>query len=208
VAESRRLEQAEKLLRQVPKAKRALNQRLLVAAALSAVMSSPPIVVSGTAEEFWTGDEYHATDLDLIPGPSRADQAAFRKLGFKKEGRHWLREDLPIATEFPHDESFEVRRTFDERVANVVVKIIGVDDLYLDRLGQSTSTMNVRDQHFSSLLAVALTNWEKLDWSYIVTRIAEITSVKADLGDSMRAMHTRCRRVARTALAQQRAKLL
>ena len=93
-------------MRQVPKAKRPLNQRLLVAAALSAVMSPPPIVVGGTAEEFWTGDEYHPTDLDLIPGPSRADQEAFRKLGFKKEGRHWVREDIPIATEFPQDESF------------------------------------------------------------------------------------------------------
>jgi len=205
VAEPRRLEQAEKLLRLVPKAKRPLNQRLLVAAALSALMRPPPIVVGGTAEEFWTGDEYHPTDLDLIPGPSRADQAALRKLGFKKEGRHWVREDIPIATEFPHDESFEVRRTFDEKVADVVVKIIGVDDLYLDRLGQSTSTMNVRDQHFSSLLAVALTNWEKLEWSYIETRIAEVIKAKPALGDSMRTMHRRCRRTVRNALARQRA---
>jgi len=205
VAEPRRLEQAEKLLRLVPKAKRPLNQRLLVAAALSALMRPPPIVVGGTAEEFWTGDEYHPTDLDLIPGPSRADQAALRKLGFKKEGRHWVREDIPIATEFPHDESFEVRRTFDEKVADVVVKIIGVDDLYLDRLGQSTSTMNVRDQHFSSLLAVALTNWEKLEWSYIETRIAEAIKAKPALGDSMRTMHRRCRRTVRNALARQRA---
>lgn len=205
MAEPRRLEQAEKLLRLVPKAKRPLNQRLLVAAALSALMRPPPIVVGGTAEEFWTGDEYHPTDLDLIPGPSRADQAALRKLGFKKEGRHWVREDIPIATEFPHDESFEVRRTFDEKVADVVVKIIGVDDLYLDRLGQSTSTMNVRDQHFSSLLAVALTNWEKLEWSYIETRIAEAIKAKPALGDSMRTMHRRCRRTVRNALARQRA---
>jgi hypothetical protein len=199
------LEQAEKLLRQVPKAKRPLNQRLLVAAALSAVMSSPPIVVGGTAEEYWTGDAYHPTDLDLIPGPTKADREAFRKLGFKKEGTHWVREDIPIAIEFPHDESFEVRRTFDEKVSNVIVKIIGVDDLYLDRLGQSTSTMNVRDQHFSSLLAVALTNWDKLDWPYIGRRVAEITKVKADLGDSMKTMHRKCRRDARNALAGQRA---
>jgi hypothetical protein len=205
LAERGRLEQAEKLLRQVPKAKRPLNQRLLVAAALSAVMSSPPIVVGGTAEEYWTGDEYHPTDLDLIPGPTKADREAFRKLGFKKEGRHWVREDIPIAIEFPHDESFEVRRTVDEKVTNVIVKIIGVDDLYLDRLGQSTSTMNVRDQHFSSLLAVALTNWDKLDWRYIGRRVAEITKEKPDLGASMKTMHRKCRRAARNALARQRA---
>jgi len=208
VVEARRLAQAEELLRQVPKTKRPLDQRLLVAAAISTVMSPPPIVVGGTAEEYWTGDEYHPTDLDLIPGPSTSDQDAFRKVGFEKEGRHWVRKDLPIATEFPHDASIEVRRTFDLKVGEVVVKVIGIDDLYLDRLGQSTSTMNVRDQHFSSLLAVALTNWDKLDWRYIDARIAETARAKPALGDSMRTMHRRCRRAARNALARRRAELL
>jgi hypothetical protein len=208
VAENRRLDQAEKLLRQVPTTKRPLDQRLLVAAAFSTVMTSPPIVVGGTAEEYWTRDQYHPTDLDLIPGPSSADQEAFRKLGFKKEGRHWVRQDFPIATEFPHDESFEVRRTFDEKIDGVIVKVIGVDDLYLDRLSQSTATENVRDQHFASLLAVAVTNWDKLDWRYIDTRIAEIARVKPALGASMRTMHRRCRRAARNALARRRAQLL
>jgi hypothetical protein len=208
VAENRRLDQAEKLLRQVLTTKRPLDQRLLVAAALSTVMTSPPIVVGGTAEEYWTGDEYHPTDLDLIPGPSSADLDAFRKLGFKKEGRHWVREDFPIATEFPHDESFEVRRTFDEKVSDVIVKVIGVDDLYLDRLGQSTMTENVRDQHFASLLAVAVANWDKLDWSYIDKRIAEIAEGRPALGKSMRIMHRRCRRASRNALARRSAELL
>lgn len=174
-----------------------------MAAALSAVMSPPPIVVGGTAEEYWTGDAYHPTDLDLIPRPSRADQEAFRKLGFKKEGRHWVRDDIPIATEFPHDESFEVRRTFDHKISDVIVKIIGVDDLYLDRLGQTTATMNVRDQHFASLLAVALTNWGTLDWRYIAARISETTKATPALGESMRTMHRKGRRAARNALARQ-----
>lgn len=208
MVEASRLADAEKLLRQVPKTKRPLDQRLLVAAAVTTVMTTPPIVVGGTAEEYWTGDEYHPTDLDLIPGPSRSDQEALRKLGFQKEGRHWVRKDIPIATEFPHDTSLEVRRTFELRVSDVIVKVIGVDDLYFDRLGQSTSTMNVRDQHFSSLLAVALTNWDKLDWRYIEARIAETTNTKPGLGDSMRTMHRRCRRIARNALARQRAQLL
>ena len=199
---------AEKLLRQVSKTKRPLDQRLLVAAALSTVMNPPPIVVGGTAEEYWTGDEYQPTDLDLIPGPSTADYEAILKLGFKKEGRHWVRKDFPIVTEFPHDESFEVRRTFHAKVSNAIVKVIGVDDLYLDRLGQSTSTMNVRSQPFSSVLAVALTNWESLDWQYIESRIAETAKAKPALGDSMRTMHRRCRRAARNALARRRAKQL
>jgi hypothetical protein len=205
VVEASRLAQAQELLGQVSKTDRPLDQRLLVAAAFSTVMSPSPIVVGGTAEEYWTRDEYHPTDLDLIPGPSRADQDALRKLGFKKEGRHWVRADVPIATEFPHDPSFEVRRTFDEKVSGVTVKLIGVDDLYLDRLGQSTSTEKVRDRHFASLLAVALTNWDRLDWRYIEIRISEIADAKPALGGSMRLMHRRCRRTARNALAKRRA---
>jgi hypothetical protein len=205
MAEASNLDEADRLLRQVSRTKRPLDHRLLVAAAISAVMSPRPIVVGGTAEEFWTGDEYHPTDLDLIPGPSSAEQSALRKLGFRREGRHWVRQGIPIATVFPHDQSFEVRRTFDVTIGSAMVKIIGVDDLYLDRLGQSTSTMNVEDQHFSSLIAVALTNWEKLDWGYIEARVKETVETNPALGESMRTMHRRCRRRARNALARQRA---
>jgi hypothetical protein len=52
---------------------------------------------------------------------------------------------------------------------------------------------------------VALTNWEKLDWRYIETRIKETVEAKPALGDSMRTMHRRCRRTARNALARHRA---
>lgn len=171
-------------------------------------MSSAPIVVGGTAEEFWTRDPYRPTDLDLIPGPSDEDIAAFQELGLKKEGRHWVRHDLPVGTEFPHDESFEVKRTFDETVNNVVIKVIGVDDLYLDRLGQTTATENVRDQHFASLMAIALTNWDSLDWRYIEARITETTKRNPPLAKSMRTMHRRCLRKVRQALAERRAKSL
>jgi hypothetical protein len=185
-----------------------LDQRLRVAAAISTVMAIPPIVVGGTAEEYWTHDEYHPTDLDLIPGPSYEDEEAFRKLGFKKEGRHWVSDDFAIATEFPHDETFEVRRTADVRVDDVVVKVIGVDDLYLDRLGYSAMTENVKDRHFASLLAVAVANWSDLDWRYIENRIAETIDANPVLGKSMRLMHGRCRRRVRNVLATRRARQL
>ncbi len=78
----------------------------------------------------------------------------------------------------------------------------------LDRVGQSTATENMRDQHFASLLAIAVANWERLDWSYIDNRIAEIAELSPALGKSMRTMHRRGRRIARNALAKRRAKLL
>jgi len=206
--DERRLEHARSLLRQAQEAKRPLDQRLLVAAAFSTVMETPPIVVGGTAEEYWARDEYHPTDVDLIPTPSKADEEAFRKLGLKKLGRHWVSQDTPVATEFPHDTTFEVRRTLDARVGDVTVKVIGVDDLYLDRLGQTTMTESTVDQHFASLLAVAVTNWARLDWTYVQERIRDITGVNPRLGESMKRMNRSCRRIARHELARERAKRL
>jgi hypothetical protein len=203
-----RLERARRLLGEARDASRPLDQRLLVAAALSTVMEKMPTVVGGTAEEYWARDEYRPTDLDLIPTPSRADQDAFRKLGFKKDGRHWVSQDLAVATEFPHDSTFEVRRTIDARVGKVTVRVIGVDDLYLDRLGQATMTERIDDQHFASLLAITVTNWEQLDWAYVGGRIRETAVLRPELGRSMRKMHSICRRIARRELARQRARSL
>jgi hypothetical protein len=200
--DDRSLERGRKLLRKAKESKRPLEQRLMVAAAITTVMASPPIVVGGTAEEFWAHDDYHPTDLDLIPRPSPADENAFLELGLKRKGRFWIHPDLPVATEFPHDPSFEVRRTSDKRIAGVTVKLIGVDDLYLDRLQQTTMTESTSDQHFASLLAVAAANWDQLDWKYIERRIRETRERKPALGESMQRMNTACRRVARKQLSQ------
>lgn len=176
---------------------------MVLAAALSSVMSRPPIVVGGTAEEFWTRDEYRPTDLDLIPDPTPDDRAAFEQLGLKREGRFWLHDDIPV--EFPYDETFEVRRTFEKKIAGVVVSVIGVDDLYVDRLVQTTSTENPRDVQFASALAVAATNYETLDWKYIDERIDETAEAKPTLGASMRRMNRTVKREARKALSRRRA---
>src|SRR5215831_2327880 len=82
--DDRKRKLAQDLLSKAKAAEQRLDQRLLVAAAFTTVMESPPIVVGGTAEEFWTRDEYEPTDLDLIPSPSAADEAAFKELGFEK----------------------------------------------------------------------------------------------------------------------------
>lgn len=205
MADRTQLARGRDLLELARKETKPLDQRLLVAAAFSSVMETPPIVVGGTAQEHWAGGPYRPTDLDLIPSPSRTDMAAFRQLGFTKRGRHWIWGDMGVGVEFPHDESFEVRRTFDKKIKGAIVKLIGVDDLYLDRLSQSTATMNVRDESFTSVVAIALSNWSVLDWGYIDARIREIGLTNRPVGEAMKAMQRRCRREVRNALARRRA---
>lgn len=184
-----------------------MTKRLLVGAALAGVMEQSPTVVGGTAEEYWSRSDYHPTDLDLVPDPSKKDENAFKALGFHREGRHWVREDVTFGIEFPHDPSFQVNRTVIVKLKTLraEVQMIGVDDLFLDRLSQATATMNVRDMHFDSLLAVAVTNWDDLDRGYITSRIREIELQNPTLGSAMRSVERRCARRVRDLRARQRA---
>jgi hypothetical protein len=81
-------QKAAALLLQIPRAKSGLRQRLLLAAAMTKLLSTEPIVVGGTAEEYWAGGEYHPTDLDLCPQPSPSDLKALASVGLSKSGRH------------------------------------------------------------------------------------------------------------------------
>ena len=190
--------QAEALLNRIPKARPALLQRLLLAAALTKLLSKEPIVVGGTAEEYWAGGEYHATDLDLCPQPSVADLKILRELGFRKSGRHWVRDDLPVAVEFPGSGD-DIERTVVVSVGRVEVLMISCEGLYLDRLRQATVSWPREDVSFDSALAIALTNYRSLDWNYVRYKLRATASTNKEIGTLMTAVNRRVRLRARRA---------
>ena len=174
----------------------------MVAAAFREVLQSDPIVVGGTAEEYWTAAEYHPTDLDLCAPLSPDDRAALKGLGFSRHGRHWTHPDIEVAVEFPEpfidgDES----RTHEARVGPGRARIIGLDDLYLDRLRQSTVT-EYEGIEFHSALAVAAAAFENVDWGYVRSRLSGIARADPSLARTMRANDRRIRRRARQAADQ------
>src|SRR5436190_2110398 len=73
------------------------------AAALRRILSHDPIVVGGTAEEYWTAADYHETDLDMCVQLSKVDRSTLAGYGFEREGRHWVSElgKYTVAVEFP-----------------------------------------------------------------------------------------------------------
>jgi hypothetical protein len=192
------LKRAEDLLARIPKARTRLRQRLLLAAAITRVMERAPIVVGGTAEEYWAGGEYHPTDLDLCPRPSTRDIAAMRDLGLRRVGRHWLRDDLPVAVEFPGSGD-DIERTVDVSVNGVVILMIGCEDLYLDRVRQSTVSWPHEDVSFDAALEVAITNYSRMDWLYVRDRIRKTETAEQKVGRAMAGVHRRVRSRARQA---------
>ncbi|MEX2554633.1 MAG: hypothetical protein WEB06_03270 [Actinomycetota bacterium] len=186
---------AERLLARAAKSKVRLRRHLLVAAALREVLGSDPIVVGGTAEEFWTSDEYRETDLDVCAPLTTAERKTLGSLGFEREGRHWYHASSRVAVEFPDSTiDGDPERTVLESVPGGAARIIGVDDLYLDRLRQATMNEDIEDVHFQSTLAVAAACFDVIDWRYVRSRLAAIEETDRTVGSAMKRINTRVRR--------------
>jgi hypothetical protein len=172
-----------------------LRRHLLVAAALRELFPKEPIVVGGTAEEYWTADEYHETDLDLCVSVGDEEERLLTKFGFRIHGRHWMRDDIAVAVEFPDsridgDDARTMLASFGEGAA----RIIGVDDLYLDRLRQATMREDREGIEFHSALAVAVSCFEQIDWSYVRSKLSTVRGFEPAVGESMRRIDSRIRR--------------
>jgi hypothetical protein len=187
-------------LRQIPSTRSRLRQRLLLAAAMTQLLSKEPIVVGGTAEEYWAGGEYHPTDLDLCPRPSPSDLKAMESMGLRKSGRHWTREDLPVAMEFPGSGD-DIERTVVVKVAGISILMISCEDLYLDRVRQATVAWPREDVSFDSALEIALTNYATMDWGYVRVRLRATASTERAAGTLMGSINRRVRSRARRGAA-------
>jgi hypothetical protein len=189
-------QQAAALLLQIPAARSGLRQRLLLAAAMTELLSQQPIVVGGTAEEYWAGGEYHPTDLDLCPRPSPIDLKALASVGLRKRGRHWTRADLPVAVEFPGSGE-DIERTVVVKVGGVSILVISCEDLYLDRIRQATVSWPREDVSFDAALELALTNYLTMDWDYIRGRLRIASLSERKVAPLMASVNRRVRSRAR-----------
>jgi hypothetical protein len=194
---------ARKLLELAEGEPERLQRHLLLAAALREVLRHDPIVVGGTAEEFWTQAEYHETDLDLCAPITREDEAALARLGFERTGRHWERPGLAAVVEFPDDRiDGDESRTVEHAIGIGHCRIIGLDDLYLDRLRQATIDERREGVEFQSALAVVAARYEEIEWTYVRHRLDEIRRREGPIADMMKRIDSRIRTRVRRALSQ------
>ncbi len=197
------ISKARELLRKAELEKRGLGQNLLLAAALTEVLKPAPVIVGGTAEEFWGGHEYHETDLDLVGFLTAEGRSTLRDLGFEVHGRHWIRPGTGLIVEFPEDRiDGDENRIETQMVGGGFVRIIGLDDLYVDRLKQATTNEPQEDIHFQSALAVAASRYEDINWKYVSERISATIKTEPLVGLAMRRVNSRIRSRARRALAK------
>jgi predicted nucleotidyltransferase len=141
-----------------------------------------PILVGGAALELYTAGGYATGDVDLaLPNVPAVDEA-FAELGFRKQGRFWIREELDLYFEAPAPAGLpgeDAPRTIVE-IEGLRVVVIGIEDLLLDRIRAAVRLDSEDDRRWARRLA--LLHADRLDWRYLTGRAAAVAAERELVG--------------------------
>jgi excisionase family DNA binding protein len=132
---------------------RRLEFLALLSRAVIALGWPAPVVVGGHAVEFYTGGEYATVDIDLV-GASEPLAEVLGDWGFLRQGRHWYDEPLGLVLEAPSGqlEPDEAAHVASVRVGTDVVRVLGIEDLIVDRLNAAVHWKDDESQLWAEAL--------------------------------------------------------
>lgn len=152
-----------------------LERRLRFAAWLTTALAPygvRPILVGGHALEFYTLGDYTTGDIDMVCTDLAPVKQVLEEAGFQREGRHWYREDVDIAVEFPGSTLLGSWDRVEEVViGDDIVYIIGKEDLLIDRLNACVHWRSEEDCRWARRLL--LLYGAEMDWPYLRVRAQE-----------------------------------
>lgn len=97
-----------------------------------------PIIVGGFSVEIYTQRDYSTHDIDFVVHDINMVSNLLLQIGFQKEGRHLVHENLKVAIEFPdtdlagsYTKISEIEIDEDE---GLYVYVISLEDIIMDRL--------------------------------------------------------------------------
>lgn len=133
-----------------------------------------PVLVGGAAVEFYTAGGYTTGDIDLALAHGPETDAAFADLGFRKQGRFWVREDLDLLFEAPAPAGLpgETAPRTTVEIDGLVVVILGIEDLVIDRLRAWIHGTSDEDGRWARRLVLLYS--DRLDWSYLRAKTAPV----------------------------------
>jgi len=148
-----------------------LKRQLLMAALITNLLEQKgkdaPIVIGGCALSYYSREVYFTADIDLAYADREALDTVLKNIGFVKQGRYWVNEDLKMAIEVPasilvgEDSPIEIVE-FGE---GLQCRIIGIEDLIIDRLNACKYWKSEVDCEMVELLIKKYI--KELDWAYL-----------------------------------------
>ncbi len=151
-----------------------LKKQLLAVALISHLLrergKEVPIIIGGLALSYYTREVYFTADIDLAYSDREALDEVLKELDFSKSGIYWVNEDLKIAIEVPvgvlveEDSPLEIVELGPE----LKCKIIGIEDLIIDRLNACKHWKSEIDCEMAELLVIR--DGDEMDWDYLEKR--------------------------------------
>jgi hypothetical protein len=92
------------------------------------------VLVGGGAVELFTEGAYTTGDLDFVGSVPKMVRQRLRESGFVRKGRHWIHEEQEVFLEFPSSELDEGESSQELEVLGSTVRVIGLEELIVDRL--------------------------------------------------------------------------
>lgn len=127
-----------------------------------------PIIVGGTAVEFYSFGAYMTYDIDLVCSNRREALDQLEDLGFERSAslRHWYHETLSLVVEIPDDTlAGSLDRVTEVEIDGLTAYVIGIEDLVLDRLRAYVHWQSESDGEWVTRLLTL--HGEDVDWEYL-----------------------------------------
>ena len=169
--------ETEQILDIIKSTESPLKRQLLMVALITRLLEekgkSPPIVIGGCALSYYSREVYFTADIDLAYADTEALNTVLMSIGFGKRGRYWVNEGLKMAIETPasvlvgEDAPVEIV----DLGEGLHCRIIGIEDLLIDRLNACKHWRSEADCEMAELLAKRYVN--DLDWSYLEKKAAK-----------------------------------
>ncbi len=167
----------EELIRKIKEETNALKKLLLFMAWLNrklkeAGIKTFPILVGGSAVEVYTFGYYVSGDIDLVAQNRDGIRNVLLSTGlFKEVGRLLISEELGIFVDIPDDAlagSYEKIRTIKIPELDTEIKVIGIEDLIVDRLNACIFWKSETDCEIARYLFEKYK--DEIDLSYLIER--------------------------------------
>jgi len=175
-----RLVRARAFLSQLKKEQNPLRMKMLLLGYVTDRLEKKAehvVLVGGQAVETYTGGQFLTGDVDITTTDSKTTEEILKGLGFKKISMIWLNEQLGIAIQIVGSiltGSLEKTRTIQTGPYNV--KVIGVEDLIIDRLSHAKFWKSPGDLEKAKVLYANFKN--QIDEGYL-----KETAKKSDVED-------------------------
>jgi hypothetical protein len=164
----------KEIIELIRKTESPLKRQLLTVALISNLLQKKgkeiPIVIGDLALSYYTREVYFTASIDLACSDRESLDEVLTEIDFKKRGKYWVNEDLKIAIEVPvgvlvgEDAPIEIVELGPE----LQCKIIGIEDLIIDRLNACKHWKSEIDCEMTELLV--LRYQKELDWTYLEKR--------------------------------------